>query len=169
MLIKTLLAMASLLVSFGSLASPLPHLSAFEAVGSGTFRFFGMRIYDATLWSPNGKWDASQPYALELRYARQFDGTAIARRSIEEMRAQRRFSPDTLSKWNQQMRTIFPDVEPGDRLTGVRQPGYGVTFYSDTRKLGDIPDEAFANAFFNIWLHPSTSAPDLRNRLLGAP
>lgn len=169
MRIKHVLVAAALLMSFGTLAAPLPHLTEFEAVGSGTFRFFGMRIYDATLWAPNGKWDANQTYALELRYARQFDGTAIARRSIEEMRGQGRFSSDTLSKWNLQMRTIFPDVEPGDRLTGVRQPGYGVTFYSDTRKLGGIADEAFANAFFNIWLHPSTSAPDLRNRLLGAP
>ena len=60
-------------------ASPPPHLTDFEAVGSGTLRVFGLRIYDATLWSPGGGWAPGQPFALELPYARSFEGAAIAR------------------------------------------------------------------------------------------
>jgi hypothetical protein len=67
------------------------------------------------------------------------------------------------------MRALFPDVEAGDRLTGVRIPGSGVAFYKGTRRLGQIDDEAFADAFFGIWLHPATRAPDLRARLLKSP
>ncbi len=150
-------------------ASPLPHLTHFEAVGNGTLRFFGLRIYDATLWSPGGVWSASQPYALELVYARSFDGGAIARRSIEEMRAQRPWPEATLARWEKNMRALFPDVEKGDRLIGVRMPGAGATFYSGTRKLGQIKDEEFAEAFFGIWLNPATRAPDLRAQLLKSP
>lgn len=149
-------------------AGPLPQLSGFTTVGSGTLRYFGLRIYDATLWSPGGAWSAGKPYALELRYARRFEGAAIARRSIEEMRAQRAHPAATLARWETQMRALFPDVEPGDRLTGVRIPGAGAAFYSGTKKLGQIDDEAFAEAFFGIWLDPASSAPELRNRLLGA-
>lgn len=149
-------------------ASPLPQLSGYATVGSGTLRYFGLRIYDATLWSPGGAWSAGKPYALELRYARRFEGAAIARRSIEEMRAQRDHPAATLARWEAQMRALFPDVEAGDRLTGVRIPGAGAAFYSGTRKLGQIDDEAFADAFFGIWLDPASSAPELRNRLLGA-
>ncbi len=149
-------------------AGPLPHLSDYQTVGSGTLRFFGLRIYDATLWSPGGVWFASQPFALELRYARSFDGAAIARRSIEEIRAQRSIPDATLARWEAQMRAIFPDVREGDRLIGVRIPGAGAVFYRDARKLGQIEDEAFADAFFGIWLHPATREPALRARLLGA-
>ena len=162
------LAAACLWAALSVQANPLPHLSGYQSVGSGTLRYFGLRIYDASLWSPGGVWRASQPFALELRYARSFDGAAIARRSIEEMRAQRSVPDATLARWEQQMRAIFPDVREGDRLTGVRQPGQGAVFYQDARRLGQIDDEAFADAFFGIWLDPATRAPALRARLLGA-
>jgi hypothetical protein len=160
---------AGLWAGLAAHASPLPHLADFKAVGSGTIRYFGLRIYDATLWSPDGAWSPGQPFALELRYARRFDGAAIARRSIEEMRAQRHHPTATLARWETQMRALFPDVEAGDRLIGVRVPGAGAAFYQGTRKLGQIDDEAFADAFFGIWLHPATRAPDLRARLLKSP
>lgn len=167
--LKTALAAACLLAATALHAGPLPYLPSFEAVGSGTLRFFGLRIYDATLWSPGGVWSADQPYALELTYARSFDGAAIARRSIEEMRAQRAYPAATLARWEQQMGALFPDVKSGDRLTGVRMPGAGATFYSGPRNLGQIDDEAFADAFFGIWLDPATRAPGLRARLLKLP
>ncbi len=167
--LKTALTAACLLAASALYASPLPHLPNFEAVGSGTMRFFGLRIYDATLWSPGGVWSANQPYALELVYARSFEGAAIAQRSIEEMRAQRAYPAATLTRWEQHMRALFPDVASGDRLTGVRMPGEGAAFYSGTRKLGQIDNEAFADAFFGIWLEPATRAPGLRARLLKLP
>lgn len=167
--LETALATACLLAASMLHASPLPHLSSFDAVGSGTMRFFGLRIYDATLWAPGGVWSASQPYALELIYARSFDGSAIAQRSIEEIRAQRPWPGATLARWESDMRALFPDVDKGDRLIGVRTPGAGATFYSGSRKLGQIKDEAFADAFFGIWLNSATRAPDLRAQLLKSP
>jgi hypothetical protein len=169
MRLERCLAAACLGSALAAHASPLPHLADFEAVGSGTLRVFGLRIYDATLWSPGGDWGPGQPFALELRYARSFDGAAIARRSIEEMRAQRDYPDATLARWETQMRDLFPDVQAGDRLVGVRIPGEGAAFYSGTRRLGQIDDEAFADAFFGIWLAPTTRAPDLRARLLKSP
>jgi hypothetical protein len=163
------LAAIWLLTASALQASPLPHLPEFKAVGNGTLRFFGLRIYEAILWAPDGVWSAGQPYALELVYARGFDGKAIARRSIDEMRAQRSWPEATLANWESEMRALFPDVAKGDRLIGVRQPGAGATFYSATRRLGQVRDEAFADAFFGIWLSPATSAPDLRAKLLKLP
>ena len=161
------LAALALCVALGAQASPLPHLAGFEAVGSGTLRFLGLRIYDATLWAPRGAWASGQPFALELRYARSFDGAAIAQRSIEEIRAQRNLPDATLARWEAQLAAIFPDVREGDRLIGVRLPGEGAAFYRGTRPIGRIADEALADAFFNIWLAPATRAPELRARLLG--
>jgi hypothetical protein len=163
-----LLVGLALLTALNLHASPLPQLPEYQAVGSGTLRYFGLHLYDATLWSPRGVWSADKPFALELRYARSFGGAAIARRSIEEIRSQRNYPAATLTHWEQRLRALFPDVNTGDRLIGVRMPGQGVAFFSGTRKLGQIEDEAFAVAFFDIWLHPSTRVPDLRARLLGA-
>lgn len=162
------LAALALCAALGAQASPLPHLPGFEAVGSGTLRVLGLRIYDATLWAPRGAWTSGQPFALELRYARSFDGAAIARRSIEEIRAQRPLPDATLARWEAQLAAIFPDVCTGDRLVGVRLPGEGVAFYQGTRLIGRIADERLADAFFDIWLAPATRAPELRARLLGA-
>ena len=162
------LAALALCAALGVQASPLPHLAGFEAVGSGTLRFFGLRVYDATLWAPRGAWADGQPFALELRYARSFDGAAIAKRSIEEIRAQRTLPESTLARWEAQLAAIFPDVREGDRLIGVRLPGEGASFYRGTRPIGRITDEGLADAFFAIWLSPATRAPELRARLLGA-
>ncbi|MFN3544691.1 MAG: chalcone isomerase family protein [Thiobacillus sp.] len=161
------LAALALCVAFGAQASPLPHLTGYEAVGSGTLRFLGLRIYDATLWAPRGAWASGQPFALELRYSRRFDGAAIAKRSIDEIRAQRKLPEATLARWEAELAAIFPDVREGDRLIGVRTPGEGATFYRGTRVIGRIDDEALAEAFFDIWLAPATRAPELRARLLG--
>ncbi len=147
--------------------APLPFEPA--AVGAGTLRFMGFALYDGKLWSPSGRWEADAPYALELVYARAFEGDDIARRSIEEIRRLRTLDDATASRWGLRLQAIFPDVKTGDRLTGVRVPGEGARFYAGERYLGRIDDERLADAFFAIWLDPRTRAPDLRRKLLGQP
>ena len=147
--------------------APLPFEPA--AVGAGTLRFMGFALYDGKLWSPGGRWDANAPYALELIYARGFDGEDIARRSLEEIRRLRTLDDATAARWEARLRAVFPNVKAGDRLTGVRIPGEGVRFYAGERLLGHIDDEVLASAFFAIWLDPRTRAPDLRRKLLGLP
>jgi hypothetical protein len=136
-------------------------------IGHGTMRYFGLHIYDASLWSADRVWHPNAPYALELTYARNFKGAAIADRSIKEIKSQRMVDPATLARWGQQMKALFPDVKEGDRLTGEYKPGHGATFYLGDRLLGTIADDAFAAAFFDIWLSPKTSEPGLRAQLLG--
>lgn len=163
------LALALLLLAAGSVfarpQAPLP----FEpnVVGAGTLRFMGFALYDGKLWSPSGRWDADAPYALELTYARAFDGEDIVRRSLDEIRRLRAPDEATLTRWEARLKAIFPDVKAGDRLTGVRLPGQGARFYVGERLLGRIDDESLAEAFFAIWFDPRTRAPDLRRKLLG--
>ena len=151
--------------AFARPQAPLPFEPA--AVGAGTLRFMGFALYDGKLWSPSGRWDSDAPFALELIYARAFDGADIARRSIEEIRRLRTMDDATATRWETRRRTLFADVKAGDRLTGVRVPGQGVRFYAGDRLLGRIDDETLADAFFAIWLDPRTRAPDLRRKLLG--
>lgn len=138
--------------------------------GSGTLRFFGLAIYEARLWTAPDfapeRYDA-HTFALELRYARKLNGAAIAERSITEMRRVGTFDQTQAKAWLEQLTQAFPDVKPGDRLTGVRGPGGVTGFYSNGQPTSSIADPEFGRLFFGIWLSNNTSEPALRRELIG--
>lgn len=138
--------------------------------GRATLRFFGLQVYEARLWTPPGfeaaRYDA-HPFALELEYARKLDGPAIAERSIAEMRRVGEFSDDVGKAWLAMMLQAFPSVVANDRITGTHDGRGGVRFFYNGKPTASITDKAYARLFFGIWLSPQTSAPALRNALLG--
>jgi hypothetical protein len=136
-----------------------------KPVGEGQFRRWGFLIYDATLWSSNGKYEVGQPFALKLSYARGVTRDQIVDASIDQMRdlgIDVTQHPD----WPEKLRQVFVDVAKGDTLTGIDMPGKGAVFFYNNQLTGQV-DEALARAFFSIWLDPKTTAPDLRLSLLG--
>ena len=177
----------------GVLSVPLPpEVPQLRLRGSGQFRWFGLRIYDASLWSATGnasgdatdrpQASAGSPtapdkssqvvdfkgfFALQLRYHRSFEGSAIAQRSLEEIERLGLGSSAQRQAWRAAMGRLFPDVKEGERLTGLHLPGRGARFFQNERLLGDIDDPEFARAFFSIWLSPATREPALRQALLG--
>lgn len=143
-----------------------------QALGQGRLRVWGFEVYDASLWAGpgfDGQRYAEQRFALELHYLRAFKGRDIAARSIDEMRALDRISPEQATRWQQAMDTLFPDVQRGDRITGVHVPGSGARFYLNGRLRGELADADFSRLFFGIWLSPRSSQPALRDTLLQAP
>lgn len=138
--------------------------------GQGTLRFWGIEIYRARLWVSPG-FDpadyAALPLALELSYQRAFSAEAIAQRSITEMRRVAPFSAAQATRWQQALQAALPDVQPGDRIVGLYQPGRGATFRLNGRTVGAVADPEFARLFFGIWLSAQTSEPQLRAELLG--
>lgn len=139
-------------------------------VGTGSLRFFGLLVYEARLWAAPGfnatRYD-SQPFALELEYARKLDGPSIAERSVAEMRRVRDFGDDKARAWLALMLQAFPDVAAKDRLTGLHDGKGGVRFFHNTRPTATTADREYAQLFFGIWLDPQTSAPALRQALIG--
>ena len=110
---------------------------------------------------------AGKPLALELRYLRKFDGEDIARRSLDEMQRVGPIAPEQAALWLRTMTQAFPDVQRGDRLTGIYEPGVGVRFLHNGRTTANVRDPQFAQRFFAIWLGPKSSEPALREALLG--
>lgn len=166
--LKTANAQAGAATATFASAAPL---AGVLPAGQGTLRFWGMDIYRARLWVSPGFAAADYaalPLALELTYARAFSAEAIAQRSITEMRRIGSFSPAQATRWQQALQAALPDVQPGDRLVGLYQPGSGATFELRGRTVGAVADPAFARLFFGIWLSPQTSEPKLRTELLGA-
>ena len=146
-----------------------------QLLGQAGFRYFGFSIYHAQLWVGQRPSDAAlawaqQPVVLSLQYQRDFKGEAIAQRSIDEMRRHPAMREATQDAWLQMLKAVLPDVREGDRLIGVYQPGQGLQMWHEAaqlRQIGTAPDPLMARVFMGIWLDPSTSAPELRQRLLG--
>lgn len=136
-------------------------------VGRGVLSYAFWDIYEAVLYAPKGRWTPSAPFALSLEYYYAIDGKSIADKSVQEMRKQGFTDEVKLAAWNVQMKSIFPDVKPGTVLSAIYMPGKETIFYRGNDVLGSIRGDAFAQAFFNIWLGEKSSAPELRRALLG--
>lgn len=168
MLRRTALATVGLtLLTRGECA---PELAGLQLRGQGRFRYFGLAIYDARLWSAApvdaASW-AAQPLTLELQYARTLSGREIAKRSLVEMRRQATITDTQAQAWLQEMAAAFPDVKEGDRLSGQHEPGTAAQFFFNGQSRRRVADAQFARLFFGIWLSPQTSEPALREQLLG--
>ena len=154
-------------------SEPWPEVSGALAqarlAGQTRLRVWGFEVYDAQLWVGAG-FRASQftqhPLALSLIYLRALKGTAIADRSLKEMRGLQAITEGQADQWLSAMRQTFPDVQATDRLTGLHQPGVGARFWLNGQARGNIGDADFSALFFGIWLHEASSEPGLRRELL---
>jgi len=171
---RALLAAAAFAAALAHAGPPLPVALASEVpllrpLGEGRLRWFGLHVYDSSLWVPGDAWSPEGIFALDIRYAMSIKGRDLTRRSLEEMRKLGFSDPARLKRWEEAMDRVFPDIRPGDRLVGVSIPGREARFYSQERLLGTVPDPEFARAFFAIWLDEKTSEPGLRARMLRLP
>lgn len=139
-------------------------------LGSGRLTFLGLHIYDARLWTADDfsaeRFDR-HALALELQYGRTLYGRLIAERSLDEMKRQGGFSEEQGERWLASMKQTFPDVNKGDRITGVQRPGESTRIFVNGTLRGELRDAEFTRRFFGIWLAPQTSEPKLRQSLLG--
>lgn len=139
--------------------------------GQANMRWFGLLLYEARLWTLDAfdsKHWADQRFALELVYARSFDGVKIAQASLELMQAQHGKVAERDRQWLAWMQQSFPNIQAKDRLLGLHQGAKeGCRFVHNRQVRLDIPDAQFAKAFFGIWLDPRTTEPALRRSLIG--
>ena len=146
-----------------------PALPDHARLGTARLRYWGFDVYDMSLFAPPGfdmQSYEERPFNLELRYLRSFKGADIASRSIDEMQGLAAIDPAQARRWRDAMAALFPDVQRGDRITGVHTPGRGARFYLNGQWLGEIADNTFSRLFFGIWLSPGTSQPRLREALM---
>ena len=91
-MIRALLAAAALCAAALAHATPsLPvalssELPMLKPLGEGRLRWFGLHVYDSSLWAPGGAWSFDRPFALDIRYAMSIRGRDLTKRSLEEMK-----------------------------------------------------------------------------------
>jgi hypothetical protein len=164
------LAMTDALADTPVPAELRPLLPQARLQGSGLLRFFGLRVYTARLWTAAGfepERYERHPFGLELIYDRRLEGQAIAERSVAEMRRVGSVDNANAKRWLALMTRAFPDVVAGDRLLGFHDGQGDVQFFHNGRPTAQTNDADYARLFFGIWLAPQSSAPALRESLLG--
>ena len=144
-------------------------LGTVQPLGEGVFRWFGLPVYTARLWSGQRPFNPDAPFALELTYHLGIRRAQFINTSADEMQRLGALAPDApqLLRWRTLMAEAFTDVEVGDQLVGVYLPGQGARFYNRSRRLASLDDPTFAQAFFAIWLDPRTRDAALRRQLMG--
>ena len=144
-------------------------LRAPRLVGQHRFTYWGFEVYDASLWASSEfspeDW-AQQALILELRYLRDFKGSDIAQRSMDEMQGQRALNPSQHKSWFETLQKLIPNIRSGERLTGIYRPDKGMQLLHQDRPLGEVSDVELARRFLGIWLAPETSQRQLRQQLL---
>lgn len=137
-----------------------------KPLGEGRLRWFGLHVYDASVWVPGAAWSPDELFALEIRYSMNIKGRELSLTSIKEMKKLGYTDPGKLKRWEEAMDRVFPDIADGDFLVGVSIPGKEARFYGRKGLVGVVADPEFARAFFGIWLSEKTSEPALRAQML---
>lgn len=160
-------AMPAPVLSAPSIAPQLRSVPGAQQVGRGRLRVLLVPVLDATLYSPEGRWQADGPAAIKVEYLTSLSGAGMAKHAVEQMRTVGVSDEARLVAWQKRMESIFPDVTPGTCVYAVRDARGETTFYRGETRLGSINDPQFSAALFDICLSPRTSQPDLRRHLLG--
>ncbi len=142
-------------------------IEAERPYGHGALSWLMITAYDADLWTDAPRWSMQAPFALTLTYHMGFSADEIISRSVQEIKRDSPVTSDaTLARYRKLMTGAFPAVKSGDEITGFYAPTGTTQIFLNGRQTGQIHDAAFAQAFFGIWLSPSTTEPALRNKLL---
>lgn len=149
-------------------AAAMPDL---QLVGEGSFRYLFWQLYDARLKTSDGSFDGYQnnaPVLLELTYKRSISRDQFIDATVDQWQHLGHSSEAQQQNWANKLKGIWQDVGRGDRLAALLQPDMTVDFFLNGEAIGSIKDTEFGPLFFDIWLHPDTSAPTLRRQLLAA-
>lgn len=150
---------------------PIQAMPELQMVGEGNYRYFLWNVYEARLYTEQGEfsdYQQSTPTLLELTYQRSITKQQFIDATVDQWQHLGHSSDADQQQWAEQLQTIWQDVSKGDRLSALLQPDMSVEFFMNDNPTGRIAHAAFGPAFFDIWLHPDTSAPGLRRQLLAA-
>jgi hypothetical protein len=135
-------------------------------IGNGTYRKFGFRVYNASLWSRDRNWDPAKPYALKLHYTRGVSKETLVDTVIDDIRDQNVADDATLARWENMLKQDLPEVQEDDELIGLCMPGKSSLLFYNGKQIASIDDQNLSRAFFNIWLGDGAD-DDLKAKLLG--
>ena len=152
-------------------ARPLPPQVISQApgmhmLGKGRHSWWGVRMYDATLWIVGPNWSAAAPHALDIEPGRAVPSDTLVTNAIAEMRDLKVGDESKLRIWQTEMRKLIPNVKQGDQFVIFCSDNNHTFAYLNGSSTGEIDDPSFCPAVMSVWLHPQTKHQAVRKSLL---
>lgn len=138
----------------------------FSKVGQTRLSVYFWDVYDATLYSPSGKYKQDERQALLLEYLRDIKAKDLIETTEEEWQ-KLELNSDKHEQWLEKLDAIWPDIKEGDCLLLVEKKDGAAEFYQGDKLLGEIEDKDFTEQFLAIWLSENSRFESERNELIG--
>ncbi|MGV6805791.1 MAG: hypothetical protein ACWA49_16455 [Ruegeria sp.] len=131
--------------------------------GTATFRFLGLPIYDAQLFTQGGApFNWSQDFGLKLTYRKGLKQKALVDSTIDEMNRQGNRVPI-----EGQLKTCFQAVSAGDNYLAVSQGPDKIEFWRNGRKTCTLSFPGIKRSFMSIFLGNNTRSAAFTRQLRG--
>lgn len=152
-------------ISANASAEQLSQLN-FKLVGEARMKYLFWNLYDAKLYNQSGRYDSQlPPLLLSLSYLRDIKAEDIVQATNEQW--QHLGKQTLIGEYDAKLMALWPDIKEGDNLSVLVSRQQVSTFFYNGKKLGEIRDPVFTEAFIAIWLSPNTSHPKVRRQLIG--
>jgi len=142
--------------------------NAFKPLGNTVFSFLFWDLYKSELLTTSKQYplQSDQDKLLyEIEYFKAISAKSLVEKTVEQWQ-HLGFKPSRYEPYLSKLQRIWPDIQPGDKLTFVMSNANSA-FYYNKRLVGVMGDIEFGPLFLDIWLSEKTSEPKLRKELLG--
>ena len=136
------------------------------SVGSATLRWFGIHVYDISLYTEDQKYTTNGTAVISICYNISIKHSRLQKTTLKEWQRMSKGTAEQQEQWIKQLDALWPDIKSGESLTAYRHAGGPTQFYFGDRLLGAVADKAFGPAFFAIWLDSECRYPKLRDEIL---
>ena len=134
--------------------------------GKGRHSWWGVRMYDATLWIVGPQWSAAAPHALDIEPGRAVPADTLVKNAIAEMRDLKVGDERQLGIWQAEMKKLIPNVKQGDQVVIFCPDTKRTLSFLNNSSTGEVDDPSFCPAVMSVWLHPQTKHQAIRKSLL---
>jgi len=134
--------------------------------GKGRHTWWGIQMYDATLWIAGPRWSAVEPHALDLEPSRAVSADTLVKAAIDEMRHVKVGDERHLRAWQAELKKVMPSVRAGDQVVIFCSDANRTLFYLNDSSNGEVEDPSFCAAVMSVWLHPQTKHQAVRKSML---
>lgn len=154
----------ALLAPVGLAASPLStELKDPKQIGSATFRFVGLPLYDAKLFTPGGApFNWTEDFGLQLTYRKNLAQKALVESTLDEMVRQGNPAPT-----QSQLEACFQAVSKGDSYLAISEGPDKVGFWRNGTQTCTLSNPGIKRSFMSIFLGDNTRSASFTRQLKG--
>ena len=166
-MLKPVFPLLFFLIASAAPASPVETAMKDPQVrGAATFRFLGLPIYEARLFTEAGKdLNPEAPHALELTYRRPAAEARIVKETLGQLRRLGFPTPDPLRK---ALDDCFADAGNGDRFLAIPRGPDRIDFWFNERPTCTLQHPGIRKGFMGIFLGDNSQSASFTRALKGS-